>query len=156
MNDMSYFKLKADGKTTCFSTDFFDSPSEVIATLNAAVKTGSEGAELVDFFLTHSSNRSPISDIEWDEKESAQELPTPHERTVSLDFDADRAVFSQWSGNVRTLLSGAIYRLTGCYEMALSEKGFDSSSFVANLVQHCSLQCIEHKPYPPFVMSGMI
>lgn len=155
MNETSYFKLKADGKTTCFTTDEFENSSEIIATLTAAVKTRSEGAELVDFVLTHSRNRLPISDQEWEEKDAAQNQPSPNERTVNIDFDNDSAVFSHWRGNVRTLLSGQIDRLTGCYEMSLSEKGLDASSFVSNLMQHCSLQCIEQKNYPAFVMGGM-
>ncbi len=154
MNDTSYVKLKTDGKTTCFTTDAFSNASEIIAIINAAINTGSEGAELVDFVLTHSKSNALISDEEWDEIEAAQDQPT-HDRTVSLDFDADRAVFSNWNGHVRTLLSGQIFRLTGCYEMALSQKGLDTGQFVANLLEHCNLQCIEHKSYPSFVMGGM-
>ena len=150
MNDTSYFKITEGGKTICFSTEMFRNSTAVIAMLNDAISTGGEGAQLKDHILLHSGRLSPMDIHEWENKEAAQGLPTPYERTVSIDLDNDYVAFSDWSGGVRTMRSGKIFRLTGCYEMTLTENGLDADSFVANLLQHCELKCIKPLTAPAF------
>ena len=150
MNDKNYFKITEGGETVCFSTEMFRNSTAVIAMLNDAISTGSEGAQLKDYILLHSGKLTPMDIHEWENKEVAQKEPSPYERTVSIDLDYDHVAFSDWNGGVRTMLSGKIFRLTGCYEMALTENGLDADSFVANLLHHCELKCVKPLTVPVF------
>lgn len=150
MNDTNYIKITEGGQTVCFSTKEFKNSAAVIAMLNDAVNTGGENPQLKEYILSHSGSLTPMDIREWEAKDAAQSAASPHERTVSIDLDMDHAAFSDWCGDVRTLLSGEIIRLTGCYEMALTENGLDSDSFVTNLLHHCNLQCVKPMTGPAF------
>ena len=155
MNDTTLLKIISSSKAECFSTDHFKNIAEIISLLDKAVSESEENAPIKDYIPDHVTGCVVIPLDEWERKHQSYRDTDLPIRLAEIDFDRENATFTEWNGKDGLIVAASIYRLTGCYEMALSERGFDVDCFTANLLCHCSVQRIDALDNPSFGFAGM-
>jgi len=155
MNNNTYFKISSSGQEDCFSTSHFKTVHEIIALLDKAVTACTDNAPMKDYLRDRIVGCTPISLQEWSAKHQDYLNAVFPIRFADIDYDREVATFTEWNGKDGVIISAPIYRLTGCYEMALSERGFDADCFIANLLCHCSVQRIDASNNLTFGFAGM-
>ena len=155
MNDITYFKITSSGQNECFFTKHFKNIAEIVALLDKAVTACGDNAPMKDYICDHTVGHTPISLQEWNAMHQEYMNALSPIRFAEIDFDHEVSTFTEWTGKDGVIISASIYRMTGCYEMALSERGFDTDCFTANLLCHCSVQRIDTLNNPSFGFAGM-
>lgn len=153
---MNYFKIREGRGTTCFATDLYKSIPDVIAALNKAVDQESDGKPISQILRESSGEVTDISERDWDDGGLRHKAEQDEDRYMNIDVISGFASFSNWKGGMRTVVSGAIFRLTGCYETALHDGKLDGDHFVTNLLQHCSIDHALPEPMPTMDAMGPV
>lgn len=151
MEKANYVKITEGGQAVCFVSSQFERISDVIGALSEAISADGGDEVLKDNILVRCGNCTPITEAEWTTKAEEQKIVPCEERIVDIDLDAETAVLSDWKDRKRSEVSGEIWRLTGCYEMSMSNGKLDSDQFITELMNHCSLQVSNEQGGPAFV-----
>lgn len=151
----NYLKITEDGNAFCVATSRFERISDVIGMLSDAISAEENGETLKDAILTRCGDYTDIDTDDWETK-ARDHAETPNdERIVDLDLDAETAVLSDWKGDGRNVVSGEIWRLAGCYEMAMQDGKLDGDQFVEELMHHCSIHVMEARNDQAFTVMQM-
>ena len=138
MTERTFIRLRENGETSCFSMERRMSCVRLIALMNDALKEPEGSVTIGDVLRRHSGPEAPMSEEAWTEAVELIKRGPCGDRFADINVDGDQATLSDWVlGKERTVISGAISRLTGCYEMSLDSGRLDQERFAENLSHHC-------------------
>ena len=151
----NYLKITEDGHAFCVATSRFERISDVIGMLSDAISAEENGETLKDAILARCGDYADIDVNAWEAKACYHAATPDDKRIVDIDLDAETAVLSDWKGDGRNVVSGEIWRLAGCYEMAIHDGKLDGDQFVEELMHHCTIHVMEARNDQAFTVMQM-